>query len=181
VPGAVSVGVAGSIAFLFFSPLGPATGDGAAGAAGVTPLGADLFAVIYGIRVSCTAVLSSPALAEVKVNNSPPAGMSSRKVTFSDTLADVALEANIAIPSASAVKKLYELMKRMNKDVPIARFRACDCLSIAPGVFGTQAIAAAVIDSVPGIFLKSASYRLTVDASPDILNESAARSDGCQL
>jgi hypothetical protein len=166
----VSVGVAGSIAFLFFSPLGPATGDGAAGAAGVTPLGADLFAVIYGIRVSCTAVLSSPALAEVKVNNSPPAGMSSRKVTLRDTLADVALEANIAIPSASAGKKLYEQTKRfMNKDVPIARFRACDCLSIVPGVFGTQAIAAAVIDSVPGIFLKSASYRLTVDASPDIL------------
>jgi len=97
VPGAVSVGVAGSIAFLFFSPLGPATGDGAAGAAGVTPLGADLFAVIYGIKVSWTAVLSSPALAEVNVNSNPPAGMSSRKVTFSDTLADVALDANIAV------------------------------------------------------------------------------------
>jgi hypothetical protein len=51
----------------------------------------------------------------------------------------------------------------------MARFRACDCRSIAPGVLGTQAIAAAVIENVPGTFLKSASYRLTEDGSPDIL------------
>jgi hypothetical protein len=36
----------------------------------------------------------------VNVNNNPPAGMSSRKVTFSETLAEVALEANIAVLSA---------------------------------------------------------------------------------
>jgi len=50
--------------------------------------------------VSWTLVLSSPALAEVNVNNSPPAGISSLNVTLSETLADVALEANIAALSA---------------------------------------------------------------------------------
>lgn len=101
------------------------------------------------------------------MNNSPPAGISSLNVTLSETLAEVALDANIAVLSAIHSDFVDREMSQQGY-IPMARFRACDCLSIAPGVCGTQAIAVAVIDRVPGTFLKSASYRLMVDDSPDI-------------
>jgi hypothetical protein len=45
---------------------------------------------------------------------------------------------------------------------------ACDCLSIAPDWFGTQATVFSVTDSIPATFLNSAAYRLT-DPSPDMV------------
>lgn len=46
---------------------------------------------------------------------------------------------------------------------------ACDCLSIAPDWFGTQATVLSVTDSIPATFLNSAAYRLT-DPSPDMVS-----------